>query len=65
MPGPLKVKTEMRPRGLNVCSGARTDDKLDPAKLQAFFAAIGDGDGFGLLEDRTGQQGEDGGGIAP
>ena len=26
--------------GLDVCSGVRTDGKLDRAKLQAFFAAV-------------------------
>ena len=29
----------VQPFGLDVCSGVRTADKLDPAKLQAFFEA--------------------------
>ena len=28
------------PFGLDVCSGVRTDDRLDEAKLTAFFAAV-------------------------
>ncbi len=31
----------VRPFGLDVCSGVRTDGKLDPAKLAAFMAAVG------------------------
>ena len=30
----------VQPFGLDLCSGVRTDDQLDAAKLQAFFAAI-------------------------
>ncbi len=32
---------EVRPYGLDLCSGVRTDGKLDAAKLKAFFAAAG------------------------
>lgn len=31
---------EVSPFGLDVCSGVRTDGKLDPAKLRWFFAAV-------------------------
>jgi phosphoribosylanthranilate isomerase len=31
---------EVRPFGLDVCSGVRTDGKLDAAKLKRFFAAV-------------------------
>ena len=31
----------VRPFGVDVCSGVRTDGKLDEAKLNAFFAAVG------------------------
>ena len=31
---------EVRPFGLDVCSGVRTDGKLDRTKLQAFFQAV-------------------------
>jgi phosphoribosylanthranilate isomerase len=31
---------EVGPFGLDVCSGVRTDGKLDKAKLQRFFAAV-------------------------
>ena len=31
----------VRPFGLDVCSGVRTDGRLDPAKLAAFMAAAG------------------------
>lgn len=31
----------VRPFGLDVCSGVRTNGVLDPEKLDAFFAAIG------------------------
>ena len=30
---------QVRPFGLDLCSGVRTDDKLDPAKLAAFMTA--------------------------
>ena len=30
---------EVRPFGIDVCSGLRTESKLDPQKLEAFFAA--------------------------
>ena len=33
----------VQPFGLDLCSGVRTDDKLDPAKLRAFFEAVPDG----------------------
>jgi phosphoribosylanthranilate isomerase len=31
---------DVGPFGLDLCSGVRTDDRLDPAKLSAFFAAL-------------------------
>ena len=31
----------VRPFGVDVCSGVRTDDRLDPVKLMAFRAALG------------------------
>jgi len=31
---------EVQPYGLDLCSGVRTDGRLDPVKLEAFFAAI-------------------------
>jgi phosphoribosylanthranilate isomerase len=31
---------EVKPFGLDVCSGVRTDDKLDPLKLEAFFSRV-------------------------
>jgi phosphoribosylanthranilate isomerase len=31
----------VRPFGLDLCSGVRTSGRLDPAKLEAFFRAIG------------------------
>jgi len=34
----------VQPFGLDLCSSVRTDDKLDPAKLCAFFDAMPDGD---------------------
>jgi len=34
----------VQPFGLDLCSSVRTDDKLDPAKLRAFFDAVPDGD---------------------
>jgi phosphoribosylanthranilate isomerase len=30
----------VEPFGLDLCSGVRTEDHLDPVKLRAFFAAI-------------------------
>jgi len=30
----------VRPFGLDLCSGVRTDNQLDPVKLRAFFAAV-------------------------
>ena len=30
----------VEPFGIDLCSGVRTDDKLDPAKLRAFFEAV-------------------------
>ncbi len=32
---------KVRPFGLDLCSGVRTDGNLDEAKLAEFFAAIG------------------------
>ncbi len=32
---------KVQPFGLDLCSGVRTDKKLDPAKLEAFFKAAG------------------------
>jgi phosphoribosylanthranilate isomerase len=31
---------KIRPFGVDLCSGVRTDGRLDPAKLQAFVAAV-------------------------
>ena len=31
---------QVRPFGVDLCSGVRTDGKLDPAKLQQFIAAV-------------------------
>lgn len=40
-PGNARAAFEqVRPSGLDVCSGLRTDGKLDSAKLRAFFAAV-------------------------
>lgn len=33
----------VRPFGVDLCSGVRTDDRLDPVKLTAFMAALRDG----------------------
>jgi phosphoribosylanthranilate isomerase len=30
----------VQPAGLDVCSGLRTDGRLDPARVSAFFRAI-------------------------
>lgn len=39
--GNVREALEMvRPYGLDLCSGVRTDDRLDAAKLHAFFAAL-------------------------
>jgi phosphoribosylanthranilate isomerase len=35
-----RAMTEVRPYGLDLCSGVRTDDWVDPAKVQAFMAAV-------------------------
>lgn len=35
----------VQPFGLDLCSSIRTNDKLDPAKLRAFFHALPEGDG--------------------
>jgi phosphoribosylanthranilate isomerase len=35
----------VQPFGLDLCSSVRTNDKLDPVKLRAFFAAISNGAG--------------------
>ena len=32
---------QMRPYGVDLCTGVRTDDALDPAKLHAFMGAVG------------------------
>jgi phosphoribosylanthranilate isomerase len=32
---------QVGPFGLDLCSGVRTDGRLDPAKLEAFFTALG------------------------
>jgi phosphoribosylanthranilate isomerase len=31
---------KIRPFGVDLCSGVRTDGRLDPAKLQAFIDAV-------------------------
>jgi len=41
-PGNARAAIEsVRPAGLDVCSGLRSGNSLDPSKLSAFFAAIG------------------------
>jgi len=35
-----KAISQVRPSGVDLCSGVRTADKLDPAKLLAFMSAI-------------------------
>ena len=35
-----RATCQVRPHGLDVCSGVRTDDRLDPAKLEAFLSAL-------------------------
>jgi phosphoribosylanthranilate isomerase len=41
-PGNARAAIEtVRPAGLDICSGLRTDGRLDAGKLCAFFAAIG------------------------
>ena len=32
--------TQVRPYGVDLCTGARTDDQLDPAKLEAFMSEV-------------------------
>lgn len=44
---------QVRPFGIDVCSGVRTNDKLDPVKLAAFFAAV-----QGANRIRSGESGE-------
>jgi phosphoribosylanthranilate isomerase len=34
---------EVGPFGLDICSGVRTDGRLDPRKLEAFFAGVAKG----------------------
>ena len=38
----------VQPFGIDVCSGVRTNDYLDPAKLDALFAAVGSQEISGL-----------------
>jgi phosphoribosylanthranilate isomerase len=35
-----KAVATVQPFGLDLCSGVRTDQRLDPAKLQSFFSAL-------------------------
>ncbi|MDN5200591.1 phosphoribosylanthranilate isomerase [Fulvivirgaceae bacterium BMA10] len=35
-----KAINEVQPFGLDLCSGVRTDDRLDPVKLEKFFEAV-------------------------
>ena len=37
-----KAMDEVQPFGLDVCTGVRTDGKLDKNKLEHFFRAVGD-----------------------
>jgi phosphoribosylanthranilate isomerase len=39
----VEAITAVEPFGIDVCSGVRTDNKLDPVKLQAFFGAAANG----------------------
>jgi phosphoribosylanthranilate isomerase len=40
-PGNARTAVEqVRPSGLDVCSGLRTEGRLDPQKLSAFFQAL-------------------------
>ena len=32
--------TQVRPYGVDLCTGVRTDDQLDPAKLEAFMSEV-------------------------
>jgi phosphoribosylanthranilate isomerase len=34
----------VRPSGLDICSGVRTDDQLDPTRLREFFDAVRGGE---------------------
>jgi phosphoribosylanthranilate isomerase len=34
----------VRPFGIDLCSGVRTNDKLDESKLAAFFSAVHSGE---------------------
>jgi phosphoribosylanthranilate isomerase len=36
----LEAVRRVQPYGVDICSGVRTDDRLDPVKLTDFFAAI-------------------------
>ncbi|MCB9762597.1 MAG: phosphoribosylanthranilate isomerase [Alphaproteobacteria bacterium] len=36
----VEAVRQVRPYGLDLCTGVRTDDVLDPARLAAFFAAV-------------------------
>ena len=36
----LEAVRKVQPYGVDICSGVRTDDRLDPVKLTDFFAAI-------------------------
>jgi phosphoribosylanthranilate isomerase len=40
----------VRPFGVDVCSGVRTDGKLDEVKLKAFFAAVREANRFTAQE---------------
>lgn len=48
----------VRPFGVDVCTGVRTDGRLDPAKLRAFVGAV-NGAGTGV-EVETGREGRHG-----